>query len=678
MNPRTILAIPFYKNEFFIENIGEYFSINPKEKALFIEILVINDCPNSLESSYLESACSKYNFNYLENSQNIGFLLSANIGIERAIKHNAHVVILNSDTIPTAGCFSELLSVFDFDSMVGCVCPRSNNATIANLWPTSIFANSKSDVLELAQAAKFIGEKMPKISYTPVVNGFCFAIRNSVIVNFGGFDEDFVPGYEEENEYCMRISESGYKVAIANQSFIGHLEGRSFALKPGRSELMEDNYQKIITKYPYYSERVSKYFASPEKKALDLLSQGSRANEDFSVLVDGRVLSCHSNGTMKVIHDVVVELSVLGYQVDLIADPTAAKFHNIDNLSNIKLVDAPRRYYDLGIKIAQPFEYHSLLTVPLYSKCPINIFFDTISIDCINLFDESVNEYWESLDNLYSLIFFISDHSKQQYINRYHPFKAECISLLLPINLDSKIKNLPSIIDGRYIFVVGNKFKHKGIEIALKQLPIKQGVRYVLLSEDLGSNRGDLLYLKPGLLTDDEMNALYENAEEVVFPSFSEGFGFPFIEALQYKKKIKCRPLKAFLEIYSTLPLKYQKLITFVDDFSKGGECINNPEPVINNFIKNEKEYLQQILNYSRKKIQDISFNELNKRLYIAENYLFKFTNKNSLSMVNLTNKSNITNPKMYSIAKKIYLRLMYYRHLQPLLLFMKGCIAKK
>jgi GT2 family glycosyltransferase len=678
MKIKSTLVIPFYKNEEFIENIGFYFYQNSYERQLFSEILIINDCPDSPQSLSLEAASNRYGFTYLANSKNIGFLLSANIGIKRAIDTNTHIVILNSDTIPTGSCFSELLSVFEFDSMVGCVCPRSNNATIANLWPNNIIVNSKSEVDELAKIAEVISNKMPKLSYTPVINGFCFAIKNSIIKNFSGFDPEFAPGYEEENEYCLRISESGYKVAIANRSFIGHLEGKSFSLKPGRAELMQDHYQKIVNKYPYYPERVMNYFSSPEKKALDMLSIGLGVIDDANFLVDGRVLSCHHNGTMKVIRDIVIELSELGYHVDLIADATAAKFHNIDNLPGIFIVQSPRKYYDFGIKIAQPFEYHSLLTVPLFSKCSINIFFDTIAIDCINSFDNSINQYWNSLDDLYSLIFFISDHSKQQFINRYNPTKAECISLLLPIKIINKIKNSPSIIDGKYVFVIGNKFKHKGMDIVLEQLPTKEGIKYVLLAEKIRTARQDFVCLKPGTLEDDDINSLYENAEEVIFPSFSEGFGYPLIEALQYKKKITCRPLKPFIEIYSKLPIEYKKLIAFVDNFSQESKFKVVNFPTADNFFINEKEYLQKMLKYSENKSKEINYIELKKRLSIAEYYFFKFSNKDNVAKNSDNNCEREVKIVKASIAKKIYLRLMYYKSLQPLLLWARARVAKK
>jgi GT2 family glycosyltransferase len=655
----AVLVIPFYKNEAFIENIGQYFSLNADERELFSEILVINDCPDSPQSSYLETTSNRYGFNYLANTQNVGFLLSANIGIERAIKQNAHVVILNSDTIPTGGCFSELLSVFEFDSMVGCVCPRSNNATIANLWPQSIFANNKSDVDELAQVAQTISTKMPKISYTPVINGFCFAIRNSVILNFGGFDEDFIPGYEEENEYCLRISESGYKVAIANHSFIGHLEGRSFSLKPGRSELMQDHYQKIIGKYQYYSDRVAGYFSSIEKKAIDILSAGTWPQDSMGILVDGRVLHCHHNGTMKVIRDVVVELSKIGYKVDLIANRAAAKFHNIENIEGVSLVDGPRSYYDIGIKIGQPFEYHSLLTVPLFSKCSVNIFFDTIGIDCINLYDQKINDYWRSLDDLYSLVFFISDHSKEQFMKRYHPVSTECIPLLLPTRIEKKTKKYQPIISQKYIFVVGNKFKHKGLDIALTQLPKKIGIKYVLLSVELKTERDDLIFLKPGLLTDEEIASLYQNCEEIIFPSFSEGFGYPLLEALQYGKRITCRPLDSLLEIYESIPIEYQKLVNFVNDFSG-----NNTEITTIKKVKlsshDEAEYVSKILEYAVLKIRKISYVDILRRLNLADHYLFNF----SYIKTDNSSSGDIEN----SLARSIYMKLLRYRTIRPLM----------
>ena len=73
---KYIIAIPFYKNEIFIEAISSWFSSvqSLPDRKLIQEILIINDCPGSDQSDYLKKECEKIGFHYLENSKNIGYL----------------------------------------------------------------------------------------------------------------------------------------------------------------------------------------------------------------------------------------------------------------------------------------------------------------------------------------------------------------------------------------------------------------------------------------------------------------------------------------------------------------------------------------------------------------------------------------------------------------------------
>jgi hypothetical protein len=613
----SLLVIPFYKNEIFIENIGRYFLVNPSEMDLFSEILIINDCPDSEQSAYLEERSRHFGFHCLQNDENIGFLRTANIGIKKAAQKKQHIIILNSDTIPSVGCFSELLSVFDYDEMVGCSCPRSNNATIANLWQSTVYADTYEDGVRLTQQAKILSSKLPKLAYVPTANGFCFAIRNTVAQNFEGFDEAFVPAYEEENEFCLRVSQSGYRIAIANWSFVTHLEGRSFSLKAGRGELMQDHYKMILEKYPFYPERIQQYFASLDVKALHLLGVDSRkdSKESKTVLIDGRTLRTDHNGTMKLICDVVRQASESGYSVDLIAPLNSVKHHKLNSLKNLTIIDSPQKFYDLGIKIGQPFEMHSLLTVPLHSKVAVNIFFDTIALDCIQIYEDSINQYWGDLDDLYSAIIFISEHSKDQFVKRFSPKKAECISLLLPIDLDLLLAQPKSIVDWKYTFVVGNNFVHKGMKIALQKLPYYSGHKYVALFRETDLGRDDILFYPPGELTDEDIASLYQNCEKVIFPTFSEGFGYPLVEALRYGKKIICRPLKPFVEIFSELPERLKALVTFSTTLTP--EDIQDIAPMLPADLKtqDEKNYFELIVEGTVPRGSKIDFDCLRQRL---------------------------------------------------------------
>jgi len=60
------------------------------------------------------------------------------------------------------------------------------------------------------------------------LNGFCLAIKRTLITDIGIFDEEaFGEGYGEENDYCLRAVKAGWQLAVADDTYIYHAQSRS-------------------------------------------------------------------------------------------------------------------------------------------------------------------------------------------------------------------------------------------------------------------------------------------------------------------------------------------------------------------------------------------------------------------------------------------------------------------
>ena len=575
---KTILVIPFYGNEELIENFGKFFIDNKSQYKLFARIIVINDNPKSDNKCYLADRARKFGFEYLENLENIGYLKTSNIGFNIAKEQNAGLVLINSDALPYGDCFSELISCLADVNGLGCISPRSNNATICNLLDKPFFIESKIDLEEITKIFEDSREVVSRICYSPVVNGFCICIKYSVVQLFGGFDVEFNPGYEEENEYCLRISQSGIKVGIANHAFVGHLEGRSFGLKPGRSELKAAQNIKLINKYKYYNGLLNSYGDTLLHKSYEFtikcLVRGKK-----TVLVDARSLGSYYNGTNILIVNFVKALAELDFKIEILASLESCQFHGITNLDNIVRIDSvSEKFYYYGIKIGQPFDHSSLCLVPIISLNSINIFFDTIALDCPQLSTSGVDirSLWACIEFLYSDVFFISSDVKFQYEAYFGKMLSNHHAVLLPIEINSDIQLMSrdKCLPDKFALVVGNNFLHKGIEIALLELPCVPGLKYIVTSDDFNIDRGDLIYMSPGAISVDLMRSIQANCEYIIFPSFSEGYGYPVLDAINFNKIIYCRPLASFKQIYLNLNIDSRKFVKFVEDFkSVGLDC---------------------------------------------------------------------------------------------------------
>jgi GT2 family glycosyltransferase len=69
------------------------------------------------------------------------------------------------------------------------------------------------------------GDLFPRV---PLVHGFCFGIKKTVIDRIGLFDDqNFQRYFGEENDYCFRAAEAGFDLSIATNTFVFHRKSRS-------------------------------------------------------------------------------------------------------------------------------------------------------------------------------------------------------------------------------------------------------------------------------------------------------------------------------------------------------------------------------------------------------------------------------------------------------------------
>jgi O-antigen biosynthesis protein len=61
------------------------------------------------------------------------------------------------------------------------------------------------------------------------INGFCMLIRRQVIETVGLFDEEtFGAGYGEENDFCIRARQKGWRLVAADDAYVFHHQSRSY------------------------------------------------------------------------------------------------------------------------------------------------------------------------------------------------------------------------------------------------------------------------------------------------------------------------------------------------------------------------------------------------------------------------------------------------------------------
>jgi O-antigen biosynthesis protein len=59
--------------------------------------------------------------------------------------------------------------------------------------------------------------------------GFCLMIHRDALAHLGPLDERFGVGNFEDDDYCTRARQAGYRLMMAKDCFVYHHGGRTFA-----------------------------------------------------------------------------------------------------------------------------------------------------------------------------------------------------------------------------------------------------------------------------------------------------------------------------------------------------------------------------------------------------------------------------------------------------------------
>jgi len=187
----------------------------------------------------------------VENRTNLGFVATANLGMTMATGQD--VILLNADTAVTEGWLEALERCARSQDRIASATPLTNNGEIASI-PEFCRANPWPDDPERwARACRDAGK--PVYPQVPTAVGYCMFIKRAAIDEIGLFDEAaFGRGYGEENDWCMRAIEAGWRHVLCDDAFVAHEGGASFGplgLEPG-GEAMET----LLARYPDYMDRV--------------------------------------------------------------------------------------------------------------------------------------------------------------------------------------------------------------------------------------------------------------------------------------------------------------------------------------------------------------------------------------------------------------------------------------
>jgi GT2 family glycosyltransferase/tetratricopeptide (TPR) repeat protein/2-polyprenyl-3-methyl-5-hydroxy-6-metoxy-1,4-benzoquinol methylase len=180
----------------------------------------------------------------IANETNRGFPAAANQGIAAATGNQ--ILLLNNDVVLTTGWLGRLLRALHSDPAIGLVGPCSNCVSGPQQVETRYESLADLDGFAWDWGKQHNGQR---VEVSRLV-GFCLLIRREVVAAIGLLDEQFGVGCYDDDDYCLRAIQTGYRAVIAADAFIHHFGGRTFlGIGADFSAVMDENRRRFQAKW---------------------------------------------------------------------------------------------------------------------------------------------------------------------------------------------------------------------------------------------------------------------------------------------------------------------------------------------------------------------------------------------------------------------------------------------
>ncbi|MFD0694211.1 glycosyltransferase family 2 protein [Paenibacillus sp. GCM10027628] len=220
----TSIIIPTYNEKSMLKECIH--SIRKHTDVPYEIIVVDNGSTDGTTKFLLQEAIP-----FVSNYENRGFPAACNAGMK--LSKGDTILLLNNDVLLTPNWLSHMLSCLYHQKDVGIVGPMTNYASGSQR--IQVAYTSLDDMIR-----KYNIEKLGTYTEVKRLIGFCFLFKREVMQKIGLLDERFSPGHYEDDDYCYRARQAGYRLMIAEDTFVFHHGSVSFGKKK------EGQFQQIV------------------------------------------------------------------------------------------------------------------------------------------------------------------------------------------------------------------------------------------------------------------------------------------------------------------------------------------------------------------------------------------------------------------------------------------------
>lgn len=247
------------------EALGRCLESVVRNTGPWAKLVLIDDASTDPRVGELLAAYAQLrNVEVLTNPRNLGFTASINRGI---LESAGDVVLLNSDTEVGPRWLEQLVIAASTASDIGTVTAVSDNAGAFSV-PEIGVENALPEGFATDDVARlFAQSSRRRLVPTPTGSGFCLFVRRACLDEVGPFDEaEFPRGYGEENDFCMRAAELGWRHVIDDATWVHHQREASFG--PEKQALAGAARATVDRLHPTYTEQVRAFVTGPDLAAM--------------------------------------------------------------------------------------------------------------------------------------------------------------------------------------------------------------------------------------------------------------------------------------------------------------------------------------------------------------------------------------------------------------------------
>lgn len=163
----------------------------------------------------------------LETGKNLGFTGGNNVGIERALSHNAdYIFLLNNDTTIEPQALQELIAVASREKQFGLLTPVVYYYDDPDdVW----FAGARLDLSrgEAVHDNSHPPQRTDDVRELPWASGCTMLFPAQVLRRLKGFDDRFFLNWEDV-DLSLRVRRAGFKIGMVPSARVFHKVGKAF------------------------------------------------------------------------------------------------------------------------------------------------------------------------------------------------------------------------------------------------------------------------------------------------------------------------------------------------------------------------------------------------------------------------------------------------------------------